>query len=166
MRIPKLSRLLALSSLIGLFALSLQSLQLRYIELPGCQQAARNLIKIKVDQGNKIILKMHNNLLQLAAADKAAIDASNSENDNLKIALFQSKSDESKDIADVKELATKLAATDHALGECNKAGSELVNLVQTQYMPIDQCVAFKKPMCMNNHDEMKGTDGDGSACSF
>lgn len=168
MRLPKLTRILSLSALIGLFVLSLQSLQLRYIELPALRQAAKNVIEKKVAEGNAIINKLNDGILKMASEEATLqknLEASDAHVSQLQLSLMTSKGNEQKALADTKA-ATDIAVADEiAMKETQDAATAMAKIVQTKFMPVDQCVVFKKPPCMNGHDEMKDTQDD-SVCDF
>ena len=152
----RLIRLLALSTLVGLTVLSLQSLGLRYIELPAMMQAAKNAVKIVSDKGNAVILKQNGELKKLhqGVLDQAIeIGADQETIANLQMELMTSRGNESG-------LSAIVQNQGKAIKELNDGGDRLLKIIATEYMPKDQCVAVKKPDCankqLNGHDEACG----------
>lgn len=143
----KFTRLLYASILTTLTIMSLQSLKLKYIDLPAAHMAAIQLVKETHDKA------------------QAIINDRDSQISNLQVNLLTSKSNEAA--AKAAETAAKADAleADEANAETSKAADILLKDIKAKYMPVDQCVVFKRETCINGEDEIKGTKDD-SVCDF
>ena len=155
MKLPKLTRLLALSSLIGMFVLSLQSLQLRYIEQPALLAASKALFtkqNSQITRANKDLKQLSTGIVNQAVEIASLKD----QVDQLQLSLMTSKANESA--AGAKQAIAEKAAADALLAaqETNDAADGIMAIIHAQYMPIDQCVVVKAPPCMNGTDELTG----------
>jgi hypothetical protein len=160
----RLIRLSALSSLLGLTFLSLQSLELRYIELPAWHNGAIKAVQGVVDKANKMNTQLNNEILAVssnAAKLNGALDEDEKKITTLQMDLLTSKGVASKAVADAVEAVVKetQAETDNA--ETVAAGQALIAIVNKTSMLKKDCVIVKKPPCM--HQELSGKE---SSCDF
>ena len=178
----RLIRLLALSTIIALTALSLQSLQLKYIELPAYHQAGINAVKKVAAERDKIIVQLDQDNLDLVSAlnkrnqelkDKdlviniqlsaiqtqKALTAQETRKVNDLVAINAINMGKAQEVVD--QASAIIAQQGQAIMQQEADIQKFLLLVATEYIRRDECVAVKDPPCMNS--ELNGNPG---ACDF
>ena len=145
MRLPKLTRILALSSLFGMFVLSIQGLQMRYITYPAHLEAARTLFAANLTTATRA----GEDLKQLSGAV---------------MSLAISMGDDEQAIAQDQ---TIIADMDRKRRLQSDAAKALMNIMNTTMMNKDQCLVVKNIVpCINGQHELTHKPDDASACDF
>jgi hypothetical protein len=186
MRLPKLSRLAALASLLGMFGLSIVGLYSHYVELPQAQatiasyQRAISTQNLELMDKATEIVNQDSELSQakeynygLAKALQQTIDKAKEEEktiSSLQTMVTDQRSSVARAFSDLlvereaKDKALEQAATaTKAFTQERKAAKDLMEIVEGTMMKQDDCEVVKPPICMNGHDEKTGKD-DRSVC--
>ena len=169
MSITEVSALLIIA---GLTVLSLQSLQLKYVELPSYFQSGVEAVRIASENDVKIINSLEKENLGLVSGlnqinkesqekDRSIIDLKGQIQNNIGLSSLAAASDKIT-IDEQKRTITKLTKN-FALSEAS--AKDVISIINAQYMRIDQCLVIKVEPCMNGDHEIKGGHDD-AACRF